>query len=199
MSEEVKTQQPTVKDQPQGEIDAVKHFRRTMRGLRIYNPGSTQNKSCLRCGKSPPHAYKECPAVKSKCKSCDKVGHWSDVCRSKTKRTSREISLPVVGNITSKPWKVVNINNTPIQWKLDSGANVSVLGENVFQKIQPPPCMTMENAKLIGPGGTQLQTSGKFQTTFSYKGKSSEQTVHVMEGKQEPLLGRPAMEMPVHD
>ena len=195
MSEEVKKQQHVVRDQV-GKVDAIKNFKKTP-----YNPVQKSspfpgNKTCGRCGKSPAHAYKQCPAIKSTCKSCGKVGHWGNVCHSKGKqRTLREINLPAVDNITSKPWQVnIKLNNLNIAWKLDSGADVSVIGDNTYHKLRPKPELIQEQQQLMGAGGMQLTTLGKFQISMQHRGVQAQADVYVRPGQQKALLGRPEIE-----
>lgn len=38
------------------------------------------NKDCERCGRR--HSFNRCPAYRSKCNKCDKIGHWESKCRS---------------------------------------------------------------------------------------------------------------------
>ena len=42
---------------------------------------------CNRCG-GKPHSSKPCPALNKKCNTCEKVGHFSKKCRSKTQPKS---------------------------------------------------------------------------------------------------------------
>ena len=42
---------------------------------------------CNRCG-GKPHSSKPCPALNKKCKTCEKVGHFSKMCRNKTQPKS---------------------------------------------------------------------------------------------------------------
>ena len=42
---------------------------------------------CKRCG-GKPHSSKPCPALNKKCNTCEIVGHFSEMCRSKTQPKS---------------------------------------------------------------------------------------------------------------
>ena len=46
-----------------------------------FKPESKQSR-CSRCGGANTHNKSECPANKSKCRYCKKLGHWEKVCRS---------------------------------------------------------------------------------------------------------------------
>ena len=52
---------------------------------------STGSRKCLRCGQPGVHAKgEECPAAKSTCKYCDKVGHWERVCLAKAREQGKK-------------------------------------------------------------------------------------------------------------
>ena len=46
------------------------------------------DKKCNRCGNKWHKSLNDCPALKSKCRSCGKEGHWDKMCRSKSKNTN---------------------------------------------------------------------------------------------------------------
>ena len=65
-------QNPVVKSQPAEE----KH--------RASKPGSSkQSKNCMRCGKGQ-HSWHSCPARDATCHRCQRKGHYSSQCRSRT-------------------------------------------------------------------------------------------------------------------
>jgi len=107
----------------------------------------------------------------------------------------REINLPAVDKITSKPWQVnIKLNNLNIVWKLDSGADVSVIGDNTYHKIRPKPELIQDQQQLTGARGMHLTTLGKFQINRQYRGVKSQADVYVIPGQQEALLGRPEID-----
>ncbi|KAK3895484.1 hypothetical protein Pcinc_000826 [Petrolisthes cinctipes] len=54
------------------------------------NSGSTQPRvTCDRCGGGP-HPKDRCPAVRERCRSCGKVGHYAKRCRSKTVKGAKD-------------------------------------------------------------------------------------------------------------
>ena len=58
------------------------NFKKT---FRKSNEKFTANKSknmCTSCG-GKPHSSRTCPALSEKCNTCEKVGHFSKMCRSK--------------------------------------------------------------------------------------------------------------------
>ncbi|XP_067947479.1 uncharacterized protein [Watersipora subatra] len=142
-------------------VDSVKHGknRKSMKataknvrpittGAVSYNPYSaSQPKACHRCGKGF-HPKSSCPAIKSVCNHCRKIGHWKSVCRQLSKvsevQVAENISTPhFLGEV--KPVKVDNCSwsvriNNPFSdcpevisvFKLDTGAAVSVCSVDSF-------------------------------------------------------------------
>lgn len=47
------------------------------------NSGHNGGGKCGKCGKMRHSREENCPAWESTCNSCNKVGHWSRVCKSK--------------------------------------------------------------------------------------------------------------------
>ena len=47
------------------------------------NQTSYRGRKCGRCGKDFHQKPEQCPAMKSKCDRCQKIGHWAGMCRSR--------------------------------------------------------------------------------------------------------------------
>ena len=78
-----------------------------------FKPESKQPR-CTPCGGANTHNKSECPANKSKCRYCKKLGHWEKVCRSRpaqvTEVAEGDSDAAFLGEIDSrvqndKPWK----------------------------------------------------------------------------------------------
>ena len=64
------------------------NFKKTFRKPSEKLTGNKGNGNlCNRCG-GKPHSSKPCPALNKKCNTCEKVGHFSKMCRSKTQPNS---------------------------------------------------------------------------------------------------------------
>ena len=79
-----------------------------------------------------------------------------------------------------------------VSFKLDTGAKVTVLSETAYRslgkvKLQKPTTV------LYGPAQQSLRVMGKFTAELSHKAISATQTIFVVRGLQNNLLGLPAI------
>ena len=151
---------------------------------------------CLRCGRSPPHDRQNCPA---KDEACHKCGHFKAMCRSV--RTVREVCqdgnneafLGAVGSDQNNPWLVkVQLMNTDVEFHIDTGAEVSVIPQQLYRKLGRPP-LSCPDQTLKGPGNYVLPVIGRFSAVLSRGQSETEQEIYVAKTLNRPLLGRPAI------
>ena len=161
---------------------------------------------CSRCGKSPIHSKQQCPAREAICHYCSKKGHFESVCRSK--HTIGDISddgedLSFLDTIHSevaainggtKPWTaVMQLNGHTTEFKIDTGADVTVIPTLVYKKSRDGPLVS-SNRILRGPSQHTLSVVGKFVGNLKSGNISAKQEIYVVNDLQRPLLGRPAIE-----
>ena len=119
-----------------------------LRGVVESQPLSAK---CSRCGKSPSHDRQQCPARDAVCHKCAKHGHFQSVCRSTAKVGEVQLDSPRVGEAflgtptkqgddqNSSLWAVtVSLNGKPIQFEIDTGAEVSVISQKAHREIGSP-------------------------------------------------------------
>ena len=94
---------------------------------------------CTKSGKSFPHGGFHCPASEAKCHKCGKRGHFQRMCRDVVNTIeSRYISkddafLGSVGE--TQPWTTqLHLNGHPMTFKIDTGADVTVVSERENQR-----------------------------------------------------------------
>ena len=63
------------------------NFKKTFRKPNEKITANKSNNMCTRCG-GKPHSSRPCPALSKKCNTCEKVGHFSKMCRSKPQPNS---------------------------------------------------------------------------------------------------------------
>ena len=111
------------------------------------SPAKTQTqKPCYKCGTQPSHPPYRCPAKDATCNLCKKKGHYAKVCKS-SKRIHRvdndsddDISVMTIGTSVntfgnSKKWQTsLVIGKATINFKIDTGADVTVIPEDLFHQ-----------------------------------------------------------------
>ena len=212
-SEAVKQQQSIVRqaDMP-ATVEAVKGKKRQPNSQKSAinqryqrQPQQYQSKSCTRCGKYPSHQKQNCPAREAKCNKCAKKGHYAKMCRSKVPNNVGSIEETTNGqgflgtvrnnNKECKPWNInLKIRGTTIQFKVDTGADVSVIPENLYKKLSVGQLKKSDKA-LFGPGSEKLCVLGKFESELESNEKFVVQDIYVVRGLHQALLGRPAIKL----
>uniref|UniRef100_H3APJ0 Peptidase A2 domain-containing protein n=1 Tax=Latimeria chalumnae TaxID=7897 RepID=H3APJ0_LATCH len=115
--------------------------------------------------------------------------------REVTVQKSNAASL-FLGSITcvdesSKPWKVNLITNgTAVNFKIDTGADASVISEATYLSMHNPPQLMSTDTILNSPGG-KLQCKGLFSAKTRFKKTEYQFNLYVIRGSQvNDLLGR---------
>jgi len=166
------------------------------------------NDKCHKCGKKKSH--KECPAAKSKCNKCQKTGHWEAVCRSKAvhrvEESEREeepnkakgflgaLSKQDASERQTRWTAQVDVDGKPIDFKLDPGADVTVIPYIMYKKLWSKRNLEESDLRLSGPDGSKIEAVGMFATKLQHKAVSVRDDVYVVRGLSQPLLGLRACE-----
>jgi hypothetical protein len=165
---------------------------------------STKNTSkCLWCGKTP-HPRDKCPARASVCRKCEKKGHWDVVCQSQRAPKPKhhapqqksvnavDVFLGSVEQSSTKGWNVdLTICGKPISFRIDTGADVTIMPFETFNKLEPTPDLAECHLQLSSPGG-DLQCLGQFDAVLTNKGNEYHANIIVVHGNFDPLLSRDA-------
>ena len=214
-AETVKKQQPLLRGQtlatggqrPDIPVGAVqngkwtpKHGSWQKKSFKPKNMIQRQN-SCTRCGKSPSHDRQSCPARDAVCHKCSKRGHFEAVCRSSMNvREIREDSIDTfLGGVdtedtTNNPWRLtLLLNGTPTDFKIDTGAEVSVISRESHEKIGTLP-LYQSTKTLRGPSNYALPVTGYFTAQLKHGNQEVQQEMFVVPNLRRNLLGRPAIE-----
>ena len=169
-------------------------------------PDSSKKKQCTRCGHGS-HSRADCPARDATCHKCQRKGHYSAQCFSKSvpshSAAAIEESLDVdVGDnfldaVTSEEQKVwttkLLVGAQEVTFKLDTGAGVTAVSEVVYQSLNPTTPLHKPSKILYGPDRKQLQVLGQFVQILSHSQKTSKQQIFVVKGLRTNLLGLPAI------
>ncbi|XP_048236436.1 uncharacterized protein LOC125371759 [Haliotis rufescens] len=173
--------------------------------------------TCSYCGRDS-HPRAECPATRSTCRKCRKVGHWDVVCRSQrwglseirleqgsNNECTNEQEYAFLGSISadsessdpSRPWLVnLEVNSRLVRdFKIDTGADVTVIPYDLYVS-KPFPKLQQSGKRLYGPANSSLYVVGKFRAKLKtvYGDVVTEQNIYVARGLTRSLLGRPAIQ-----
>ena len=170
------------------------------------------NQVCNWCGVAR-HARKFCSALKATCFNCGKIGHFKKVCRSKSVKLvmmygeehddsaeNSDHTRFFLGSVKSTNENQpdqrsisLQVNDVPMVFRIDTGADVTVISEQAFNKL-PNVSLRLTNETLSGPEKQQLRVRGKFNAKVTYNGLSSYQDIFVVKSLSQPLLGWPAIQ-----
>ena len=94
---------------------------------------------------------------------------------------------------TGSPWVVdLTLNGHPVQFKIDTGADATVIGETDYNEARDGPLQSSKTT-LSGPSQTPLEVLGKFQANLRHNDRETQDDVFVIKGLRQPLVGRPAI------
>ncbi|UYV63574.1 K02A2.6-like [Cordylochernes scorpioides] len=160
-------------------------FQKTrMKGTKTYNSNfpknhqgwsSNEKRKCFRCGYYQGHSKEQCPAKDAICNKCRKKGHFAKVCRTKTiqevSSSQNNAFIGIVGmqeNAEDKWREVIKVNDQPIKFKIDTGAEVSVMPEGIY--LQHFGYLKTEKAdKNLFAVSKKIEVNGMFQAFLESK------------------------------
>ncbi len=169
--------------------------------------------TCSWCGRTPKHAREDSPAKSAECRNCSKIGHFKSVGRSRKatvhqvtsqRRSSAQPSQPGAQHSTPQflgqvnavlsddtDWyETVYVNGRATRFKLDPGADVSLLGTDVpwLKEV----ALSKTKCPLLGPGRTSLKVTASLEGSLSCGGKKHAETLYLVENQPTSLLSRAA-------
>ena len=162
--------------------------------------GGGYSNKCNRCGRDS-HQGNECPAKGKTCRNCGKLNHFSVVCRSRPHKTdtveeATSDNTFFLGAVETNvpPWFAkLDICDSVCQFKIDTGADISIISRSQYDKLHLAPPLTPTKAVLKSPGGV-LKTVGQFKAQAKLQGRDNPVTLNivVVDSELDNLLSRSA-------
>ncbi|UYV81734.1 hypothetical protein LAZ67_20002154 [Cordylochernes scorpioides] len=172
----------------------LKHDERSIPGnsKAWYQAGGA--KACTRCGSPKFHKFEHCPAFMLH-------GHFMKQCKTKlvSQVTTKDDNDKFLGNfcidqISSD--EILNckvaVNKIKMPFKIDTGADVSVMPENCFK--QNFSHQLGKTQKRLYAAGMVMPVLGNFQATLEANGKVSHEEIYVVKNLHVSLLSAKASE-----
>ncbi|UYV72188.1 K02A2.6-like [Cordylochernes scorpioides] len=185
-SESVKNQQKEIRQ------DTENRNKTRLKSTKTYNSNfpknqvwsSNEKRKCFRCGYYQGNSKEQCPAKDAICNKCRKKGHFTKVCHTKT---IQEVSssqdnafIGIVGkqeNTEDKWCKMIKLKDQPIKFKIDTGAEVSVMLVGIY--LQYFGYLKTEKAdKNLFAVSKKIEVNGMFQAFLGIK-KAEVQREHL--------------------
>ena len=141
--------------------------------------------TCRYCGRTRHESPRDCPAKGRICDNCQKLDHFASVCRSSSIRQiddadTNEQPMPFIGDVDKAcaPWRVTaGLHGHSVTFKVDSGADVSILSRRTYKKLSLPP---LEHASTtLTSVGSVLKVEGKLRGTITFKDKAEPEVFYV--------------------
>ena len=154
---------------------------------------------CFCCGK-PGHGKETCYFREKKCFKCGKIGHTQAVCRPrpfvKQNRDRKNVQNVVEDDLLYQVGKslfnqIVCINDRRVRMVFDTGAEVSIINERVFNALGGNahlPLRTKENP-IKAYGNNEINVLGETRVTVADNGKQLVLPVVVTRGDNPCIYG----------
>ena len=173
-------------------------------------PPNSPPRNCRRCGRGA-HSRHSCPAKDAMCFKCNRRGHYSSQCQSTTvamistepgqvltedthQHYTDTAYLNTVESTKEDIWEVkVTVDNTVIKFKVDTGAEVTVISEALWKTLNLSEPLRKPSLSLCGPDHTPLKVLGEVLLSLTYKGRCCTQPVYIVKNLKNNLLGFPAI------
>ena len=137
----------------------------------------TNQISCNKCGKQ--HEKGKCFAYNQTCYECRGRHHFAQYCTRRRRKTNvhsveegRDLFLGIVSvdSVQDSPWtEKLTINNIPVTFKLDTGAQANIIPRNVFNTLQiSQKNLQKVKVNLITYNGNVMNPDGKIDIRFKF-------------------------------
>ncbi|KAI5746646.1 hypothetical protein M8J77_005896 [Diaphorina citri] len=166
------------------------------------------NVQCFRCGRKN-HNSGSCFYVKSTCRSCGKVGHLAKCCKSRNDTSVHEVDnlsdheLSDTEEIncinshdyvkirsTDKMFVSLLVDGVPLEMELDTGAAVSSISHEDFNRHFPDKRIFKTNLKLKTYTGEVFAPKGVAYVKVKHREDVFHAKLNVIQAKVSTILGR---------
>ncbi len=149
-----------------------------------------KSKLCSRCGVKS-HPESECPAKKWKCHACNKQGHTSYVCRSKT-NTSQVNGINAVFSENKSCYLELKVNQNKIKMEVDTGACTTVFGIDKYRQFFSDINVEKFDNNCNTITGEKVRILGQITLEVEYRDRRHQLGAIVIDSRSDfiPVIGR---------
>jgi hypothetical protein len=98
----------------------------------------------------------------------------------------------IIGFVAFFSWLSVQLGRYLVNFKVDSGAVVSAISLDDYNKLSPPPKCRLSQARLVRVAHQPLETVGVFAAEMKYKSITHKEKIFVIKGFDDNILSRKA-------
>lgn len=164
------------------------------------NKNILQKSFCFRCGDKN-HFANNCKKTNLLCSFCHRKGHLQKVCRKVSNTNTFQFeSQDVIQDIVAleseqdmfreKFIQSFIVDNKKIEFLVDSGAAVTVMGKRQFDLLFPNSVVQSTNLKLISYCQNSLTVLGFYPCKVKFRNTNYCLNLYVVACDREPLVGR---------
>ena len=136
-----------------------------------------------------------CGTSQNRTDTARSVNHLESEVESQFIGTVSCVGVNGITQQTDNAWYMtINIRDTPVKFKLDTGLKVNVLPLNIFQKIPGPARLEPTHLALVAYGGARLKPKGTVTFTCEAPNVKANLQFFVTTQSSTPILGREACE-----
>ncbi|XP_050515486.1 uncharacterized protein K02A2.6-like [Diabrotica virgifera virgifera] len=167
------------------------------------------NRACYRCGDTS-HLADKCNKKHLICNFCKNVGHIQKVCLKAQQNSHRQVNsvnsaqevLEVnAGNCKDKFFINLKVNGKILNFEIDSGAAVTIINKNIFEKYFPALQLQKSDVKLTTYCKNNLNVLGLVSVEVEHQELKHTLKLYVVDGDGYSLVGREwihALEINLH-
>ncbi|XP_050500443.1 uncharacterized protein LOC114337386 [Diabrotica virgifera virgifera] len=167
------------------------------------------NRACYRCGDTS-HLADKCNKKHLICNFCKNVGHIQKVCLKAQQNSHRQVNsvnsaqevLEVnAGNCKDKFFINLKVNGNILNFEIDSGAAVTIINKNIFEKYFPALQLQKSDVKLTTYCKNNLNVLGLVSVEVEHQELKHTLKLYVVDGDGYSLVGREwihALEINLH-
>lgn len=97
---------------------------------------------------------------------------------------------PVQVNVVTARWQAnMSIGTVEVDFKIDTGADVSIISERVYEKLVPRPRLRKSGVQLKAYNGRRIPSLGVYTVPVRYKERELALSVEVVPGENQPIVG----------